>query len=70
MLTVFPSLYISALWLTPQIWILDLNLKSSYQIASLFHMYIDMGEHKKQVEKQDRPGLIIETPPPHPGPLK
>ena len=24
--------------------ILDLNLKSSYQIASLFHMYIYMGE--------------------------
>ena len=24
--------------------ILGLNLKMSYQIASLFHMYIDMGE--------------------------
>ena len=38
--------------------ILDLNLKSSYQIASFFHMYIDMGE--RIAGKQDRPSLIIE----------
>ena len=38
--------------------ILDLNLKSSYQIASLFHMYMDMGE--RIAGKQDRPSLIIE----------
>ena len=30
----------------------------SYQIASLFHMYIDMGE--RIAGKQDRPSLIIE----------
>ena len=47
--------------------ILDLNLKRSYQIASLFHMYIDMGE--RIAGKQDRPSLIIECPPPL-GPLK
>ena len=35
--------------------ILDLNLKSSYQIA-LFHMYIDMGE--RIAGKQDMPSLI------------
>ena len=40
--------------------ILDLNLKSSYQIASLFYMYIDMGE--RIAGKQDRPSLIIEGP--------
>ena len=40
--------------------ILDLNLKSSYQIASLFHMYIDMGE--RIAGKQDRSSLIIEGP--------
>ena len=38
--------------------ILDLNLKHSYQIASLFYMYIDMGE--RIAGKQDRPSLIIE----------
>ena len=32
--------------------ILGLNLKMSYQIASLFHMYIDMGE--RIAGKQDR----------------
>ena len=52
---------------TPQIWkkvlffhILGLNLKMSYQIASLFHMYIDMGEWI--AGKQDRFSLIIEDP--------
>ena len=40
--------------------ILDLNLKSSYQIASLFPMYIYMGE--RIAGKQDRPSLIIEAP--------
>ena len=51
----------------PQIWkkvlfvhILGLNLKMSYQIASLFHMYIDMGE--RIAGKQDRFSLIIEDP--------
>ena len=38
--------------------ILGLNLKISYQIASLFHMYIDMGE--RIAGKQDRFSLIIE----------
>ena len=33
----------------------------SYQIASLFHMYIDMGE--RIAGKQDRFSLIIEDPP-------
>ena len=42
--------------------ILDFNLKKSYQIASLFHMCIDMGE--RIAGKQDRPSLIIEDPPP------
>ena len=37
-----------------------LNLKISYQIASLFDMYIDMGE--RIAGKQDRPNLIIEDP--------
>ena len=32
----------------------------SYQIASLFQMYIDMGE--RIAGKQDRPSLIIEDP--------
>ena len=41
--------------------ILGLNLKMSYQIASLFHMYIDMGE--RIAGKQDRFSLIIEDPP-------
>ena len=45
--------------------ILGLNLKISYQIASLFHMYIDMGE--RIAGKQDRPNLIIED---LSGPLK
>ena len=39
--------------------ILGLNLMS-YQIASLFHMYIDMGE--RIAGKQDRFSLIIEDP--------
>ena len=38
--------------------ILGLNLKISYQIVSLFDMYIDMGE--RIAGKQDRPSLIIE----------
>ena len=41
--------------------ILGLNLKMSYQIASLFRMYIDMGE--RIAGKQDRFTLIIEDPP-------
>ena len=40
--------------------ILGLNLKMSYQITSLFHMYIDMGE--RIAGKQDRFSLIIEDP--------
>ena len=40
--------------------ILGLNLKISYQIASLFHMYIDMGE--RIAGEQDRPSVIIEDP--------
>ena len=32
----------------------------SYQIVSLFDIYIDMGE--KIARKQDRPSLIIEDP--------
>ena len=40
--------------------ILGLNLKMSYQIASLFHMYIYMGEWI--AGKQDRFSLIIEDP--------
>ena len=40
--------------------ILGLNLKISYQIASLFDMYIDMGE--RIAGKQDRLSLIIEDP--------
>ena len=40
--------------------ILGLNLNISYQIAYLFHMYIDMGE--RIGEKEDRPSLIIEDP--------
>ena len=39
---------------------MDLNLKSSYQIASLFHMYIDMGEGI--TGKQDKHSLITEDP--------
>ena len=41
--------------------ILDFNFKSSFQIVSLFHMYIDMGEMK--TGEQDRPSLIIENSP-------
>ena len=41
--------------------ILGLNLKISYQIVSLFDMYIDMGE--RIAGKQDRPSQIIEGPP-------
>ena len=37
-----------------------LNLKISYQIASLFHMYIYMGE--RIAGEQDRPCLNIEDP--------
>ena len=40
--------------------ILGLNLKISYQIASLFHMYIYMGE--RIAGKQDRSSLIVEDP--------
>ena len=40
--------------------ILGLNLKLSYQIASLCDMYIDMDE--RIAGKQDRPSLIIEDP--------
>ena len=40
--------------------ILGLNLKMSYQVASLFHMYIDMGE--RIAGKQDKFSLIIEDP--------
>ena len=40
--------------------ILGINLKISYQIVSLFDMYIDMGE--RIAGKQDRPCLIIEDP--------
>ena len=40
--------------------ILGLNLKMSYQTASLFHMYIDMDE--RIAGKQDRFSLIIEDP--------
>ena len=51
----------------PQVWkkdfcfhILDLNLKSSYEIASLFHMYKDMGE--RIPGEQDTLSLITEGP--------
>ena len=40
--------------------ILGLNLKISYQIISLFDMYMDMGE--RIAGKQDRASLIIEDP--------
>ena len=40
--------------------ILGLNLKISYQIASLFHMYIYMGE--RIAGKQEWSSLIIEDP--------
>ena len=40
--------------------ILGLNLKISYQIVSLFDMYMDIGE--RIAGKQDRPSLIIEDP--------
>ena len=40
--------------------ILGLNLKISYQIVSLFGMYMDMGE--RIAGKQDRPSPIIEDP--------
>ena len=36
------------------------KFKISYQIASLIHMYIDMGE--RIAGKQDKPSLIIEDP--------
>ena len=40
--------------------ILGLNLKISYQMASLFDVYIYIGERTSG--KQDRPSLIIEHP--------
>ena len=40
--------------------ILGLNLQISYQIVSLFDMYIDMGE--KIAGRQDMRSLIIEDP--------
>ena len=40
--------------------ILGLNLKISYQIVSLFDMYMNMGE--RIAGKQDRASLIIEDP--------
>ena len=40
--------------------ILGLNFKISYQIVSLFDMYMDMGE--RIAGKQDRHSLIIEDP--------
>ena len=40
--------------------ILGLNFKISYQIVSLFDMYMDMGE--RIAGKQDRASLIIEDP--------
>ena len=40
--------------------ILGLNLKISYQIVSLFDMYIDMG--KRLAGNQDRRSPIIEDP--------
>ena len=43
---------------------MDFNFKSSFQIISLFHMYIDMGEII--AGEQDRLSLIIECPPPPP----
>ena len=46
--------------------ILGLSFKISYQIVSLFDMYIDMGE--RIAGKQDRPSLVIEARPPQ-GPL-
>ena len=39
---------------------MGLNLKISYQIVSLFDMYIDMGE--RIAGKKDTPSLIIEDP--------
>ena len=48
--------------------ILDWKLKSSYQIASLFYMYMDMGEWIAGGDgEQDRPSQITEG---SPGPLK
>ena len=44
--------------------ILGLNLKISYQIVSLFNMYMDMGE--RIAGKKDRASLIIEALPPGP----
>ena len=41
--------------------ILDLNLKSSYEIAPLFYMDIDLGGGI--AGNQDRPSLGIEGPP-------
>ena len=40
--------------------ILGLSFKISYQIVSLFDIYIDMGE--RIAGKQDRPSLILKTP--------
>ena len=41
--------------------IFGLNFKISYQIVSLFDMYMDMGE--RTAGKEDRPSLIIEVVP-------
>ena len=40
--------------------ILGLNLKISYEIVTLFDMYMDMGE--RIAGKKDTPSLIIEDP--------
>ena len=40
--------------------ILDFYVKSSYQIASFFHMYIDMGE--RIAGEQNSPSMITEGP--------
>ena len=37
-----------------------INLKMYYQIASIFHIYIDLCE--RIAGEQDRPSLIIEDP--------
>ena len=42
------------------IFFLYFGFKISYQIVSLFDMYMDMGE--RIAGKQDRPSLIIEDP--------
>ena len=42
------------------------NLKNPYQIASIFYMYIDIGE--RMPGKQDGPGPVIYGPPRAPPP--